>query len=254
MKLQNKVVVITGAASGMGLAMTHLFLDEGASVICGDWNQTRLNSLVDELTALGKPIVGKWGNIAIRSEAEALIEIAIKQFGKIDVLVNNAGVMDHLGGVDEIDDQTWNRVLGVNLNGPMYATRKAIQAMLELGTGSIINIASTAAFHGAVAGVAYTTSKHALLGFTKNTAWMYAQKGIRSNAICPGATSTNIQETMPENLISSLGRERLIPCHKLAPAQLEAVDIAKLALFFASDESRMINGAIVAADGGWGVI
>jgi NAD(P)-dependent dehydrogenase (short-subunit alcohol dehydrogenase family) len=123
--------------------------------------------------------------------------------------------------------------------------------MLKQGGGSIINIASTAGISGAAAGAAYTASKHALVGLTRNTAWMYAQRGIRCNAICPGGTRTNIGETMTQDRIDPTGAARLGGFSNLIPAILEPTDIAALALFLASDASRFINGAIIPADAGW---
>lgn len=254
MRLKDKVIVVTGAAAGMGKAMAELFLKEGASVVLGDWNEKKLNVLLDELHKTNSNVFGKCGDISKRSDAEALIDLAFEKFGRVDVLVNNAGVMDQMAGIDELDDDTWNRMLNINITGPMYAARRAIQSMLKNHNGSIINVASTAANHGSVAGVAYTTSKHAMIGFTKNTAWMYAQKGIRCNVICPGATNTSIMESVAQDRMSQLGAERLTPVHKLSPATLESLDIAHLALFLASDESKMISGAIVNADGGWGAM
>lgn len=254
MKLKNKVVVVTGAASGIGKAITHLFLREGANVIAGDWNKDKLDLLLSELEQFDGNLVGVSGDISKRVDSEALIEAAVKEFGSIDILINNAGVMDYMAGVGEVDDDTWDKMLAVNTTGPMFTTRKAVQYMLKKGSGTIINIASTAAIHGAIAGVAYTTSKHALIGFTKNTAWTYALKGIRCNAICPGATKTDIQDSVLGGTTSPLGLERFSPVHKLSPAFLEAIDIAQIAFFLSTDEARMINGAIVAADGGWGAI
>ncbi len=126
--------------------------------------------------------------------------------------------------------------------------------MLTQGGGSIINTASTAGIHGGAAGAAYTASKHALVGLTRNTAWMYATKGIRCNAICPGATKTNIGETMSPERMDAAGSQRAGAFAALAPASLDPTDIASLALFLASDESRHINGAIIPADAGWAAV
>jgi NAD(P)-dependent dehydrogenase (short-subunit alcohol dehydrogenase family) len=126
--------------------------------------------------------------------------------------------------------------------------------MLQQGGGSIINVASTAGIHGGAAGAAYTASKHALVGLTRNTAWMYAKHGIRCNAICPGATITNIGESMAQDRIDASGSARAMEFAALAPAYLQPSDIASLALFLATDESRMINGAIIPADGGWAAV
>ena len=254
MRLQGKVAVITGAASGMGLAMATRFAAEGASVVAGDWNAQRLEEAVAKIKATGGTIVGAQGNIADQATAEGLVALAISTYGKLDVLCNNAGVMDYMQGVGELSDDIWRRVMGINLDGPMFATRKAVQYMLAHGGGSIVNTASTAALHGGAAGVAYTAAKHALVGLTRNTAWMYATKGIRCNAICPGATKTNIQETMPADRLDPTGAQRAGVFAALVPAYLDPEDIASLALFLASDESRHINGAIIPADGGWDAV
>lgn len=251
MRLEGKVVVVTGAGSGMGRAMATRFAAEGARIIAGDWNAERLDDAVTTIKASGGSIVGAQGNIADQATAEALIELAISTHGRIDVLCNNAGVMDYMQGVGELADDVWRRVLGVNLDGPMFTSRRAIQHMLKQGAGSIVNTASTAGFHGGAAGVAYTVSKHGLVGLTRSTAWMYAKQGIRCNAICPGATITNIGDSMPRDRLDPVGGARAQEYAALAPAYLEPTDIAALALFLASDESRYINGAIIPADAGW---
>lgn len=251
MRLQGKTGIITGAASGMGLAMARLFSAEGARIVAADWNGDRLNTAVDEIKKSGGEIVGSQGNIADQKVAEGLIDLAVSTFGGLDFLCNNAGVMDYMQGVGELSDDVWRRVLGINLDGPMFTSRKAVQYMLEHGGGTIVNISSTAGIHGGAAGAAYTASKHALVGLTRNTAWMYAKKGIRCNAICPGGTATNIAESMPQDKLDPTGAQRAGEFAALIPAFLDAADIAKLALFLASDESKNINGAIIPADGGW---
>lgn len=250
-RLQGKIAVITGAGSGMGLAMATRFAAEGAAVIAGDWNGERLNQAVGSIQERGGTIVGSQGNIADRGVAEGLIDLAISTHGRIDVLVNNAGVMDYMQGVGELSDDVWRRVLSINLEGPLFTMRRAVPRMISQGGGSIINVASTAAIEGGAAGAAYTTSKHALVGLTRNTAWMYAKQGIRCNAICPGGTRTNIAESMPQERLDPGGAARAGAYAALMPALLEPDDIAALALFLASDESRYINGAIIPADAGW---
>lgn len=254
MRLQGKVAVITGAGSGMGLAMATRFAAEGASIVAGDWNAERLEAAVESIQASGGTIVGAQGNIAEQETAESLVDLAINTYGGLDVLCNNAGVMDYMQGVGELSNEVWRRVLGINLDGPMFATRRAVQHMLAHGGGSIVNTASTAGLHGGAAGAAYTASKHALVGLTRSTAWMYAKRGIRCNAICPGATKTNIAETMPEDRVDPVGAQRASEFAALIPAYLEPTDIAALALFLASDESRYINGAIIPGDGGWDAV
>jgi NAD(P)-dependent dehydrogenase (short-subunit alcohol dehydrogenase family) len=254
MRLEGKVAIITGAASGMGLAMATRFAAEGARIVAADWNAQRLESAVANIQANGGAIVGVQGNIADQAMAEGLIDRALSAYGRLDVLCNNAGVMDYMQGVGELSDDIWRRVLSINLDGPMFTSRRAVRHMLEHGGGSIVNTASTAGIHGGAAGAAYTASKHALVGLTRNTAWMYAKQGIRCNAICPGATATNIGETMPADRLDPGGAQRAQSFAALAPAYLDPADIAALALFLASDESRHINGAIIPADAGWAAV
>lgn len=254
MRLQGKVAVITGAGSGMGLAMAKLFAGEGASVVGGDWNAQRLDEAVASVKAAGGTMIGAEGNIADQKTAEGLVDLAISTYGRLDVLCNNAGVMDYMQGVGELSDDIWRRVLSINLDGPMFTCRRAVRYMLTHGGGSIINVGSTASLHGGAAGAAYTASKHALVGLTRSTAWMYAKKGIRCNAICPGGTATNIGETMPQDRLDAAGAARAGEFAALIPAYLDPADIATLALFLASDESRHVSGAIITADAGWGAV
>ena len=251
MRLEGKVAVVTGAASGIGLAIATRFAAEGVSVVAGDWNGDRLDAAVVAIRATGGTIVGAQGNIADRQAAEALVDLAISRYDRLDVLCNNAGVMDYMQGVGEVEDDIWRRVLSINLDGPMFTSRRAVQHMRRQGSGSIINIASIGGVQGGAAGAAYTVSKHGLVGLTRNTAWMYANEGIRCNAICPGATATNIAETMPPDRLDPFGAARAGAYAALIPATLEPREIADLALFLASDEARSINGAVIAADAGW---
>ncbi len=251
MRLEAKTAVITGAGSGMGRAMAHLFTKEGAKVVAADWHQQTLDEVVAEVKGAGGTIVGVKTDVSSQAETEAMIDKAVAEFGSIDILVNNAGVMDRFAGVGSADEEIWKRVLAVNLDGPRFAMRHAVNKMVAQGHGSILNIASVAGCGGAAAGAAYTTSKHALIGLTMNTAWMYAKRGVRCNAIAAGGVNTNIMQSIDQSKIDVEGLAALKPYHDSNPATLESIDIALLALFLVSDEARYINGTIIPADGGW---
>ena len=166
-------------------------------------------------------------------------------------MVNNAGVIDLWQGVGELTNDAWERTLGVNLNGPMFTSRCAVPVMVKQGGGSIINVASNAGIGGGPAGAAYVASKHGLVGLTRNTAWIYAKDGIRCNAICPGGVATNILESSDLSRIDPKGNERIRPYLSIMPGLGMPIDIANLALFLASDDSKFVNGAIIPADAGW---
>src|SRR5690606_30490201 len=133
MRLENKVAVITGAASGMGLAMAKLFTQEGAKVVAADWNGERLDAAVADIRQSGGTITGVQGDISDQATAEHLVDVAFDTYGRLDTLVNNAGVMDYMHGVGEMPDDIWRKVLGVNLDGPMFTSRRAIPRMVAQG-------------------------------------------------------------------------------------------------------------------------
>ncbi len=248
MKLKDKIVVVTGASSGMGKAITRLFLNEGAIVAGVDIREDRLEGLKTEFEA-GDNLLTYVGDVSKREQVDQILVDIIEKKGRLDILVNNAGIMDEMMPIGEVSDELWNRVIGVNLNGPMYLSRKAVNQMIVQGGGNIINIASVGGLFGSRAGVAYTASKFALVGITKNIGFMYAGMGIRCNAIAPGGVNTDIGAGIKAP--SPLGLERAMSGFGMNPRTGEPEEIAKIALFLASDDSSMINGAVITADTGW---
>lgn len=248
MRLQDKVAVVTGAASGMGLEIARRFVAEGAKVVAADWHAETLEAAVK---AIGGPIVAITTNVAEEADCVAMIERAVSAFGRLDILVNNAGVMDLFASVADVDNATWRRVLSVNLDGPMFAMRKAVPLMLQQGGGAIVNVDSVAGLGGASAGAAYTASKHAFVGLTQSTAFQYAKQGLRCNAIAAGGVNTNIMQSIDPSKVDQAALARLGPYHAANPGMLEPADIANIVLFLASDEARHVNGAIIPVDMGW---
>jgi len=242
MLLKDRVAIITGAGSGIGLAMTRRFLSEGASVVGGDVADDHLATLetLDGATAIR-------ADVTSRSDVERLVQAA-SGLGRLDIVVNNAGIMDRFLPVGEVTDEMWNRVLAVNLTGPMLLSRAALPAMLEAGSGVIINIVSIGGLVGGRAGVAYTASKHGLIGLTKNVAATYGADGIRCVAIAPGGVSTGIPLGGEP---SERGYATLSKSLQSNPRMGEPGEIANLAVFLASDGASFINGAVIVADGGW---
>lgn len=249
--LEGKVAVITGAASGMGRAMAHRFAAEGAKVVGVDVSKDGIEAVTKEVQDAGGTMTGLVVDVTDRAAVEGMIRTAIDSYGGLDVLCNNAGIMDNFKGIATLDDATYERVMAVNVYGPMAAMRVAVPYMKEHGGGSIINTASVAGVGGAAAGAAYTASKHALIGLTKNTAFTYGQAGVRCNAIVAGAVNTNIAQTFDPAQLDQEAQARYGLWHAVVPGQLEAEHIAALALFLASDDAKMINGAAVPADAGW---
>lgn len=251
MRLDGKVVVITGAGSGTGRAMATLFAAEGAKIVAAEWHADSLAGVVEEVTRTGGAITGVHGDVSVEADCATIIDRAVQVYGRLDVLVNNAGVMDNDHGVGELSNAMWERVLGINLNGPMYLSRLAVPIMVAQGGGAIVNVASVAGVGGGAAGAAYTASKHALVGLTKNTAFRYALDKVRCNAIIAGAINTNIMQSVDAAKMDPQAMARYQTWYGAIPATLEPIDIAELALYLSRDASRLINGALIAADGGW---
>jgi len=249
MRLKNKTVVLTGASSGMGKEMARLFVREGAQVVVVARRQALLEELAEELRNEPGSIAVFSGDVSELAVNEQMIDFAVEKFGKLDVLVNNAGIMDDMGPVGDLQDEMLERVMKVNFYGPVCAIRKAVQVFRQQGNGgSIVNIASVGA-KKTIAGAAYCASKAALTALSQNTAFMYAPDQIRSNVIAPGAIRTDISHSMGRpNLF---GYERVHLQVAANPALGEGVDVAKAALFFASDDSAFISGAFLPVDAGW---
>ena len=249
MKLEGKVAVVTGAASGMGKAIAELYANEGAKVLVTDLNLEGAEKVAEGITNNGGTAKALQVNVAKLEDIEGMIDTAVKEFGTLDILVNNAGIMDGFEPVVDIQDERWDLIFDINTKGVMRSMRKAIPLFLEKGQGNIINIASTGGLNGAHAGAAYGASKHAVVGLTKNTAFMYAQKGIRCNAIAPGAVETNISASMGNVNEFGMGRSRL--AQAAIPKVGQPEEIAAAALFLASEESSFVNGTVLVVDGGW---
>lgn len=248
MKLENKVAVITGAGSGMGKSMIELFAKEGAKIIAADINEAGVNEVIGSLNGPGEITFCKT-DVSDRAQVENMIDQAMNKYGKLDILINNAGILDKMMPVSELEDEVWNKVLAVNVNGVMYACRKAVPIMEKQGGGVIINTASVGGLNGCRAGAAYTASKFAVVGLTKNIGFMYAKNGIRCNAICPGSIETNIAAGLAS--ASQFGMGRATAGVSLSPRNGKANEIATTALFLASDDSSFINGTTITVDGGW---
>ncbi|WP_317897660.1 SDR family oxidoreductase [Aurantibacillus circumpalustris] len=247
-KLNNKTALVTGAASGMGKAIAQLFAKEGANVIVADLHQNEIDEVVNTITIDGGKALGVLCDVSNEKDIKKMFNAAVAHFKTVDVLINNAGIMDDFMPIDQVSNDLWNRIMAVNVNGPMYACRFAVPIMLKQESGVIVNIASVGGLYGARAGVAYTASKHAVVGLTKNIGFMYAQKGIRCNAIAPGGVNTNIGKNMNPN---PFGMERGMAGVATMPRMGEADEIAKTALFLASADSSFVNGTVLTADGGW---
>jgi NAD(P)-dependent dehydrogenase (short-subunit alcohol dehydrogenase family) len=249
MKLQNKVAVVTGAGSGMGKAIAILYAKEGAKVIAADINLETLNKVVGEITTNSGVATAIMADVAKEQDVQNMIDMAVNTYGTLDILVNNAGIMDNFVPAADVTDELWEKVFAVNSTGPMRATRRALPIFIKKGSGIIINIASAGGLFGSRAGAAYTASKHAVIGLTKNVGFQYAKLGIRCNAIAPGAVNTNIGSTI--NAPNKFGMERAMAGINLNPRVGEPEEIAKIALFLACDDSSLINGTVITADLGW---
>lgn len=249
MRFEGKTVVITGASSGMGKDIALNLAKEGAVVVAVARRKERLEELADLAKDYTGKIIPYVGDVTSLETNEGMIECALKETGKLDVLINNAGIMDEFKPIGEVEPDYWHKVMDVNLTGPMFAMRKAVQVMLgQENGGNILNIASIGGVCGARAGATYTASKHALIGLSKNTAFMYAPNKIRCNVICPGGVETEVMNTQTN--ISQMGVGRVMAGLDTSLPGGHVEDITCMALLVTSDQGKFINGSVIVVDGG----
>lgn len=245
MRFKDKVVVITGGGSGMGLAASRLFASEGATIAVNDVKAETAERTVAELTAAGGKAFAIPGDVASRAVAEASIAACVRQAGRVDILINNAGIATIQPAEDYAD---WDRIIGVDLTAPfLWSQAAAKQSMLPNGKGAIVNISSLAGMVAYPGDVGYIAAKSGVLGLTRSLAIEWARRGIRVNCICPGFTDTQIIRDMeaidPNRFIE---RKQRIPMARAAQPEEMATAMA----FLASDDASYITGSVLNVDGG----
>jgi NAD(P)-dependent dehydrogenase (short-subunit alcohol dehydrogenase family) len=247
-RLSNKVALITGAGNGMGRAAAVLFAQEGARVVVADADEAGGAATVDVVTTSGGQAALVAVDVSVASQVESMIAFTLDTFGQLDVLYNNAGIFpaDDAGATDT-PEPTWDRVMDVNLKGVWLGCKYGIPAMLASGGGSIVNVASFVALMGAAtAQIAYTSSKGGVLAMTREIAVEHARANIRANALCPGPIETPMLEELLRNPEQRARRLVHIPMGRLGRAE----ELARAALFLASDDSSFMTGAALTVDGG----
>src|SRR5215471_14437389 len=231
MRFENQVALVTGAASGIGRALVRQLVTERAAVVAVDLVEEALQQVVSELQAQGGKATVCVANIAVDDDVKRMLETATSTYGRLDILCNNAGIMDLMTPAADVPLELWDRVLAVNLTGPFLACRRAIPIMLAQGGGSIVNTASEAGLRGGAAGTAYTVSKHGVVGLTRSIAFHYGERGIRCNAICPGGVATAIG--IGNGAPSEAGLARVMPFHQgSAPSRVSAPEEIAAAIAF----------------------
>jgi NAD(P)-dependent dehydrogenase (short-subunit alcohol dehydrogenase family) len=249
--LEGGSVVVTGAGSGIGRATALRFAAEGARVVVADINLEAAESVVAEIAAAGGTAVAVTGDLSEQTVVDDVVATALNTFGSLDVLVNNAGIMDSMSAAADVSDAEWERVIRVNLTAPFLLTRAALPHMLAKGKGVIVNTASEASRRGSAAGAAYTASKHALIGLTRSVAVMYRDAGIRANAVAPGGTATGIAVTAD---FTAHGPQALATYRNNVGRPAEADEQAAVIVFLASDAASNINGVVLPVDNGWSAV
>ena len=248
MRLENKVALITGAASGIGKASALLFAQEGAQVVIADVDKPGGEALVDVIRQQGGQAAFVYANVAKAADCEQMVGETESTFGRLDILFNNAGIMDaHDDTAETTEESTWDRTMAINVKGVWLGCKYGIPALRRAGGGSIINVASFVARLGAAtAQIAYTTSKGAVLSMTRELAVIHARENIRVNALCPGPLRTELLMKFLNTEAKKQRRLVHIPMGRFG----EAEEIAKAALFLASEDSSFMTGAELLIDGG----
>jgi 3-oxoacyl-[acyl-carrier protein] reductase len=245
-RLEGKVAVITGSARGIGYTIAELFAREGANIVLSDVNEASLKEAEARISALGVGALGVKVDVTSETQVDDLFKKTVDKFGKIDILVNNAGITKD-GLLIRMSEADWDSVLSVNLKGAFLCTRAAAKVMMKSRSGRIVNMASIIGITGNPGQANYSASKGGLIAFTKTTAKELASRNINVNAIAPGFIKTEMTDKLPEAIKKAM-LER-IPLNRFG----ETTDVARAALFLASEDSGYITGCTIQVDGGMAV-
>lgn len=249
-RLNDKVAIITGGNSGVGAATAKLFAEEGAQVVISARRKDRLDEVAREIEENGGEVLAVECDIAKPEDVKHLVEETLKVFGQIDVLVNNAGILEEgLVPIDRISDEEIERIIDTNLIGTMLVTREVTKEMAQAKEGTIVNVSSVAGVKGN-GSAAYAASKGGIIALTRHTALRFANQGIRANAVCPGTINTPMNagmeiENLDKDMFSAMRSH-----YDLRAETSTAEDIASIILFLASDESRAVTGQALVSDFG----
>lgn len=249
-RLDGKVCIITGSNSGVGAAAAELFAKEGAKVVITARRQDKLDEEANKIRSMGGTVLAVKCDVSNEEEVIALVKKVVEEFGTVDVLLNNAGVLEAgLKPIDRCLAEDVDRVFSINTKGTIFCSRECAKIMAEKGTGSIINLDSVAGYFGC-GGAAYVTSKAAVIGLTKHTALRFAGKGIRCNSVCPSTivtpmTMTTDPKTLDVDMMTQMSKHADLRVQPCMPD-----DVARVCLFLASDDSRPITGQVIVCDYG----
>jgi NAD(P)-dependent dehydrogenase (short-subunit alcohol dehydrogenase family) len=239
-ELENKVAVITGAGSGMAKASVKVFIREGAKVVAGDISGAEQDTAAE----VGGDVLPVHCDVTKEAEVEAMMKAAIDQFGRVDVVLNVAGIADGCMLAD-LDMKLYDRIMNIDLRGVMLGMKHGIRAMLPTGGGSIVNWSSVGGLNGAAGTSVYSAAKHGIIGASKAAAIEYGTQGIRVNVICPGFILTEIMAVGAEDFIPDIAAKAALN------RAGESHEVAEVGAFLASDRASFVTGAVLAVDGGW---
>lgn len=245
---ENKVALVTGAASGLGLATAKAFAESGARVVLADWNERAVRAAAEELAARGHQTLAVRCDVSDDGEVESMVQKTVATFGRLDAAYNNAGVQNELADAADQTRQDFDRVMGINLRGVWSCMKEELRQMRKQGSGAIVNCSSLGGLVGGAQRGIYHAAKHGVLGLTKSAALEYASRGIRINAVCPGLIQTAMADQMRANGQGPALDAMLegVPIKRLGRAE----EIADAVLWLCSDAASLVIGHSLAVDGG----